>query len=142
MPNSIAAGRDEPALRPRRGVRVVVADDERDAVMTLAQILIDEGYEVREVYRGDAVLGAVREFDPHAVLLDIGMPGMTGYEVARELRALYGGERPLLIAVTGWTKGADEVLGKIVGFQHYVRKPYETATILELLETITPPRTA
>ena len=116
-----------------RPTRVIVADDDKDAVSTLATVLQHEGYEVREVYRGDAVLRLIREFEPHAVLLDIGMPGMSGYEVARTLRERLGPECPLLVAVTGWKKTSERLLGQIVGFDHYVTKPYSTDDLLGLL---------
>ncbi len=127
----VGSGAESPV--PGSKGRVIVADDDRDTVVTLATLLRAEGYEVREVYRGDAVLYIAREFQPDAILLDIGMPGMTGLDVARKMREQYGRGGPLLIAVTGWVKGADRVLGKIAGFDHYVTKPYEAAKILELL---------
>ncbi len=127
------AGPPEDAPASGRSLRIVVADDDKDAVLTLATVLRHEGHEVREVYRGDAVLDLVREFEADAVLLDIGMPGMTGYDVARRLRERLGGDCPLLIAVTAWKKGADKVLGQIAGFDHYVTKPYEMAELLDLL---------
>lgn len=123
----------EPTARARPSVRVIVADDDKDAVLTLATVLRHEGYEVREVYRGDAVLRLIEEFDPHAVLLDIGMPGMSGYEVARTLRERLGPRCPLLIAVTGWKKTSERLLGQIVGFDHYVTKPYSTDGLLAFL---------
>src|SRR5205807_1867872 len=83
----------EGAARGKRKLRILVADDERDQVMTLAAILQDEGHEVREVYRGTEVLRMVRDFDPDIALIDIGMPGMSGYEVARELRQEFGKQR-------------------------------------------------
>jgi DNA-binding response OmpR family regulator len=116
-----------------RRLRILIADDDRDAAAMLAVLLVEEGYEVREVYRGDAVMRFVREFDPDVVLLDIGMPGMSGYEVARTLKEERGSSAPLLIAVTGWSKGADRVLGRIVGFDHYVTKPYDPGMLLGLL---------
>lgn len=118
----------------QRAMRVLVADDDRDAASTLGVLLSMHGHEVREVYRGDAVLRYVREFEPQAVLLDITMPGMSGYDVVRELLALYGAERPLLIAVTASDKGADRILGKLIGFDHYVTKPYRIEELLELLK--------
>ena len=117
----------------RRSARVIVADDDKDAVVTLAMVLRDDGYEVREVYRGDAVLRLIQEFEPHAILLDIGMPGMSGYEVARTLRERLGPACPLLVAVTGWKKASERLLGQIVGFDHYVTKPYSTGDLLALL---------
>jgi CheY-like chemotaxis protein len=121
------------AARTRRRLRLIVADDERDQVTTLAAILQDEGHEVREVYRGSEVLRMVREFDPDIALLDIGMPGMSGYEVARELREAFGKQRPLLIAVTGWKQSSDRILAKLAGFDHHLAKPFESKALLELI---------
>jgi two-component system OmpR family response regulator len=122
--------------RPRRGLRIVVADDDYDTVLTLATVLRYEGHEVREVYRGDAVYHLVREFEPDAVLLDIGMPGLTGLDVARKLREKLGRACPLLVAITAWTKGADRVLGQIAGFHHYLTKPYATEEVLAVLDPL------
>ena len=122
----------EAAARKKRRLRIIVADDERDQVMTLAAILQDEGHEVREVYLGAEVLRMVREFDPDVALIDIGMPGMSGYDVAREVRAEFG-KRPLLIAVTGWKQSSDRILARLAGFDHHVAKPFESKTILELI---------
>ena len=119
----------------RRRLRIVVADDDRDAVVTLATILQHEGHEVREVYRGSEVLQMVRDFDPDAALIDIGMPGMTGYDVAREIRHLFG-KRPTLIAVTGWKKTSDRILAQIAGFDHHLAKPFEAGELLALLADV------
>ena len=113
----------------------MVADDDRDAVVTLATILQHEGHEVREVYRGSEVLQMVRDFDPDAALIDIGMPGMTGYDVAREIRHLFG-KRPTLIAVTGWKKTSDRILAQIAGFDHHLAKPFEADALLALLAQV------
>jgi CheY-like chemotaxis protein len=118
---------------PKRRLRILVADDERDSVSMLAFILQDEGHEVREVYRGAEVLRLAREFNPDAVLLDIGMPGMSGYDVARELRQEYGEKKPLLIAVTGWKQSSDRILAKLAGFDHHLAKPFESEALLKLL---------
>jgi DNA-binding response OmpR family regulator len=130
------------AARSAPGLRVVVADDDRDEALTLSTLLTHDGHLVREVYRGDAVFDEVCLFKPDAVLLDIGMPGMTGYEVARELRRHFRRACPLLIAITGWNKGADRILGQIVGFDHYVTKPYDPLHVLALLKPSTPPTEA
>jgi DNA-binding response OmpR family regulator len=117
----------------RRKLRVLVADDERDQVATLAALLIDEGHEVREVYRGTEVVRLVREFDPDIALIDIGMPGMSGYEVARELRLEFGKARPMLIAITGWKQSSDRILARLAGFDHHMAKPFDPRTLLELI---------
>ena len=125
-----------------RSLRVIVADDDRDGVAMLSWLLRQEGFNVREIYRGDEVVGHVRDFSPDAVLLDIGMPGMTGYDVARKLRSEFGASSPLLIAVTGWDKSADEALGKIAGFAHYVTKPYDPNYVISLLKQLNQGRAA
>jgi CheY-like chemotaxis protein len=120
---------------PRR-LRILVADDERDAVAMLEIILRDEGHEVYSVFDGQDVLEAVRSFQPDVVLLDIGMPKLTGYDVARKLRETHGKELRL-IAVTGWKQGSDRVLAKIAGFNHHIGKPYDPRALIELLAKAT-----
>jgi CheY-like chemotaxis protein len=105
----------------------------------LLELLRDEGHEARGVYTGLDVLDSVRDFAPDAVLLDIGMPHITGYEVARELRARYASARPLLIAVTGRTQPGDRNLAQLAGFDHHVAKPYDPNELLELLKPRLPP---
>ena len=116
-----------------RSLRILIADDDRDAVLTLSTLLQHEGHEVLEVYRGDAVVQLVRRYEPDVVLLDIGMPDLTGYEIARELREQLRQACPLLVAITGWKQENAKALGKMAGFHHYITKPYETEELLDLL---------
>jgi two-component system, chemotaxis family, CheB/CheR fusion protein len=118
-------------------VRVLVADDNADAVWTLSTVLEDEGHKVRSVYSGSDVLPAVRDFKPDVVVLDIKMPGLSGYEVARTIQSRYGSSRPLLIGVSGHYKlGSDQVLARIVGFDHFFAKPYDPQAVLAALPKI------
>ena len=103
---------------------------------TLALLLADEGHDVREVYRGSEVLRMVRDFDPDVALIDIGMPGMTGYDVAREIRQLFGSHRPLLVAITGWKQSSDKILAKLAGFDHHLAKPFDPNALLALIEPL------
>ncbi len=112
---------------------MLVADDDRDQVATLAALLRDEGYDVWTLYRGSEVPHAAHEFDPDVALIDIGLPGMTGYDVARELRQEFGRKRPLLIAITGWKQSSDRILAKLAGFDHHVAKPFDPKELLELI---------
>ena len=73
-----------------RLLRIIVADDNRDAAVSLAMVLRDEGHEVMEVYRGDSVLPLTSTFRPEVLILDIGMPGLTGFEIAHTLRQTLG----------------------------------------------------
>src|SRR5215216_7132011 len=118
--DSVPTAATAPLASGKRRLRILVADDERDQVATLALILLDEGHEVREVFRGSEVLRMVRDFDPDVALIDIGMPGMTGYDVAREIRQVYGNARPLLVAVTGWKQSSDRILARLAGFDHHL----------------------
>ena len=126
-------GGAEHASRAPRMLRVLVADDVPDTVIILLELLRDEGYEVRGVYRGKDVLDAVCDFSPDVVLLDIGMPGMDGYEVARSLRERYGSARPTLFAVTARNQDADRLMSRLAGFDRHITKPYDP---LELMATL------
>jgi CheY-like chemotaxis protein len=120
----------------RSALRVLVVDDDRDEVLTLVALLRDEGHEARGAYRGKEVLDLVRDFDPHAVLLDIGMPDLNGYDAARQIRGRYGSASPLLIAVTGWKQASDRLLAQLAGFDHHVAKPYDPQLLLSLLKPL------
>ncbi len=132
MPEADSSRRHKPA----RALRLLVADDDRDAVLTLSTVLQDEGHQVLEVYRGDAVTQLVRRYRPDAVLLDIGMPGLTGFEIARQLRDELGRDCPMLIAITAWAQSSARELGRMVGFNHYLVKPVATDELLALLEPL------
>src|ERR671926_1536336 len=94
----------------RLPLRIVIADDDRDTATTLAMVLRDEGHEVHTTLRGDEVLDACRLLRPDVVVMDINMPGMSGYAVARELRARHGTLAPLLVAISGvWTQATDRL---------------------------------
>jgi DNA-binding response OmpR family regulator len=127
---------DEPSKTPRQP-RVLVVDDDRDTVLSLMMLLREEGHEVRGVHLGRQVMGAVLDFDPDAVVLDIHLPGSSGWEVARTIRDRRGRERPMLIGISGeYKQGADKILSKILGFDHYLLKPYAPADLLALLEPL------
>ena len=120
----------------RDALRVLVVDDNPDEVLTLVELLRDEGYDARGSHNGKDVLDHVRDFDPHAVLLDIGMPDLNGYEACRLIRSRYGSASPLLVAVTGWKKPSDRMLAELAGFDHHVPKPYDPQLLLSLLKSL------
>ena len=126
----------DPDAAPRRPIRIVVADDDRDTVLSLSALLQEEGFEAIGVYNGREVGAAVRESGADAALVDIGMPGMSGYDVARELRRRYDSCKPLLIAVTAWAKTADKLMARAAGFDHHIGKPYDPNELLRLLGTL------
>jgi two-component system OmpR family response regulator len=121
----------------RHRLRLLIADDDRDTTLMLAALLRDEGHEVHVALRGDEVLDVVRLFRPDAIILDVNMPGMSGYGIAREIRDRYGNLSPMLIAMSGvWTSAADRAAGKELGFDHYLVKPSDPQHLLTLLEPL------
>jgi len=115
-------------------LRILVADDERDTVYTLLQLLRDGGHDTRGVYKGGDVMPLLESFDPDVVLLDIAMPDASGWDVARDIRRRYGERRPLLIAISGlYKQSADHILGTMAGFNYFVAKPYDPAALLRLI---------
>jgi len=136
----LGRARPEPAPAPsaalqasREQVRVLIVDDNHDAADSLALVLDACGHSVRAAYSGPEALAAMPQFRPQWVLLDIGMPGMDGHEVARRLRAMPGGGELKLAAVTGWGQEDDRRLTQQSGFDAHLVKPVEPAALLELL---------
>jgi signal transduction histidine kinase/CheY-like chemotaxis protein len=129
------AGRAE-AFKPR--LRVLVVDDHIDSNEMLAQLLTMNGHDVRRVADGPAAIEAAKTFIPDAVLLDIGMPGMDGYEVARNLRQLPQTRHAVLMAVTGYGSSRDIRQSTQAGIDHHLVKPVEPDRLLALLDSIGP----
>jgi len=128
-----------PMRRAPSVLRIIVADDNHDAAVSLAIVLRDEGHEVLEVYRGDSVLPLAASFRPDVMILDIGMPGLTGFEIAHALRQTLGAACPLLIAVTAWNQPAARELGKASGFSYYFTKPCSSDELLKVLASLPKP---
>ena len=118
-------GSDRPLRRGIRGLalRVLVVDDNRDAAESLGLVLARAGAEVEVVHDGVSALERVETFHPAIVLLDIGMPGMDGYEVARRIRARPALRGVQLVALTGWGQAEDRRRSRDAGFDHHLIKP-------------------
>jgi CheY-like chemotaxis protein len=114
--------------------RILVVDDNRDAVETLAELLALAGNNLRTAYDGVQAVEAAAEFRPDVVLLDIGLPGLTGYEVARKIREQPWGKSMTLVALTGWGQEGDRQRSREAGFDHHLIKPVEPDTLLKLLD--------
>jgi CheY-like chemotaxis protein len=127
-----SAGADE-LSNPGEALRVLVVDDDRDALLTLQVLLRDDGHETRGVTTAAETWTALRDFVPNVILLDIGLPDRNGYDVAREIRSRFG-KHPVLIAVTAWNKPSDKMLAEMAGFDHHLGKPYEPQRLLDLLK--------
>jgi CheY-like chemotaxis protein len=113
--------------------RVLLADDNCDAADTLATLLRIEGHEVTVVHDGQSALDRFDAIQPEVMLLDIGMPGLSGYDVARSVRRGTLGRAVTLIAITGWGQDSDKDRALTAGFNHHLTKPVEPDQLLRLL---------
>jgi len=120
----------------KRRLRVLVADDDHDMVLSLTVLLRDEGHEVLGVHHGGDVVETVGDFAPDVLLLDIGLPQQSGYEIVRTLRERYGSARPVIVAITGRGGPVARRLSEMVGFDQHITKPFEPKELLAALSTL------
>jgi CheY-like chemotaxis protein len=111
--------------------RVLVVDDNLDAAESLSLLLQADGHQTELAHDGLAAVEATRRFAPDIVLLDIGLPGLNGYEAAMQMRS-QGNPRPTLVAVTGWGQQQDRVRAAQAGFDMHLTKPVDPAVIMAL----------
>jgi PAS domain S-box-containing protein len=121
-------------------LRIAVVDDNRDAATSLAMLLELMGNTARIALDGAAALALAEEFRPDVVLLDIGLPGLNGYAVARAIRATEWGRSTLLVAVTGWGQSGDRERATDAGFDHHLVKPVDPHALMTLIATAGAPR--
>lgn len=119
--------------RLQAGLRVMVVDDNEDAAETMTMALALFGCEVRVAHTAQAALDVVTDFAPQVALLDIGLPDMNGYELARRMRATVRGPSMTLIASTGWGQQKDRQLAFDAGFDHHLTKPIDFGHLRLLL---------
>jgi len=119
-----------------RALSIVVADDNTDASDSLAAMLRLQGHQVHTAYDGQQALATLLAVRPQVALLDIGMPGLNGYEVARRLREQPWASGVRLIAVTGWGQEHDKDDALAAGFDAHVTKPVDAETLLATLRTL------
>ncbi len=136
------SGRTAPIAQSATPRRVLVVDDSPDSAESMAAVLRLSGHDVRVALNGSGAIALARQFRPEVALLDIGIPGMTGYEVAVAIRELPGMEALVLIAMTGYGQAQDRMRSREAGFQHHLVKPVEIADVHQVLESLPPVRTA
>ncbi len=132
-----AAG--EPVRPAARRMRVLVVEDNQDSAEMMSFLLRLRGHEVRTAFDGHQALKEALVFKPHAVLCDIGLPGMNGYEVAERLRQQPAFERTPLIALTGYGQEEARRRAQEAGFDHHLVKPVEPDALEALLDSLRPP---
>jgi two-component system, chemotaxis family, CheB/CheR fusion protein len=125
-PVPAAAPTPPQSITPRR---VMIVDDNHDAADSISALLALHGHETHVVYAAKAALNDVVSFRPDVILLDIGLPEMNGYEVARQLRATPGFERTCIIALTGYGHSDDQRQARAAGFTDHLVKPVDFNTL-------------
>ncbi|HYP79487.1 MAG TPA: ATP-binding protein, partial [Steroidobacteraceae bacterium] len=140
LPRAHDAVQPLPSSRPEasaddiRPLRILVADDNLDSAMSWSALIEDAGHQVVTAYDGRAALEAAEQLRPQVALLDIGMPHLDGYEVARRIRASSWGRDALLVAVTGWGQAKDRALAREAGFDEHFTKPLDPAQLTRALQ--------
>ena len=119
--------------------RILVVDDNLDSAESLALLLKIQGHEVRTAHDGLSALDVAADFQPEMVLLDIGMPGMNGYEVARLMRQMPEVQNARLVAQTGWGQEEDRRRAQEAGFDAHLTKPVDLASLQTLLAEMSGP---
>jgi CheY-like chemotaxis protein len=117
-------------------LRILVADDNPDSAASLSLLLSILGYETRATHDGMEAFEAATEFRPDVALLDIGMPRLNGFDLARRLRGETWGRNIVLIAVTGWGQTEDRQKTLEAGFDHHLVKPVDPTALTKLLATV------
>jgi signal transduction histidine kinase/ActR/RegA family two-component response regulator len=120
--------------------RILIADDNRDAAESLATMLRFNGNDVQVAVDGIEAIAIAHQYQPDTALLDIGMPGLSGYEVARRIRQAPWGRRIVLVAVTGWGAADDRQRARDAGFDHHLTKPARIEDIEKVLQEDAPRR--
>jgi PAS domain S-box-containing protein len=126
------------ALVAGAGMKILVVDDNRDAADACATLLELSGHHVQTAYTGRRALELAETFRPHALLLDIGLPDLDGYQLAGKVRAAPWGRGIILIAVTGWGQEEDRRRAFDAGFDHHLTKPIAAETVESLLQSLRP----
>ena len=120
----------------RAALRVLIAEDNRDAMLTLGILVRSEGYIVKLTENGRQALAVAPYFEPDIVLLDLAMPEVSGFDVARELSQRYGEQCPVMIAVSGQQQEEDRRRAASCGFRHFIAKPYSPDALITLLNSV------
>jgi DNA-binding response OmpR family regulator len=118
-----------------RGLRTLVVDDFQDAALVTQMLLEMQGHTCRIAVSGGEALMVATEFDPELVILDLGLPDISGFEVARTLRARWGGKPLYLAAVTGWGDQQTRIRALAAGFDQHVLKPTDTQKLRGIMQS-------
>jgi CheY-like chemotaxis protein len=137
-PEPIAARTATKARTANGGLEVMIIDDNQDVADSCATLLELSGHRVRTAYTAHEGLELAADLQPEVMLLDIGLPDMSGYELATTIRATPWGRETILVAVTGWGQESDRERAFGSGFDHHLTKPISTDALESLLQSLRP----
>ena len=120
----------------RAGRRILVADDDHDSAESLAMLFELMGHDVRAAHNGLAAVDLAEMFRPDLIVLDIGMPGIDGYEVCRRIRQQSWGRSTVIAALTGWSRDEDKDRSEQAGFDHFLVKPVDPKALEDLIAAV------
>lgn len=117
-------------------LRVLVVDDNVDGAKALAMLLGYFDCDVEVAFDGESALAAAEHMEPHVGILDLGLPRIDGFELARRIRRLPWGKRTMLIALSGWGQVEDRIRSREAGFDLHLVKPVDSQALLRILDTV------
>jgi CheY-like chemotaxis protein len=120
----------------RAGRRILVVDDDHDSAESLAMLIQLMGHDVRAAHNGLAAVDLAEAFRPDLIVLDIGMPGLDGYEVCRRIRQRSWGRAAVIAALTGWSRDEDRDRSEQAGFDHFLVKPVDPKALEDLIAAV------
>jgi DNA-binding response OmpR family regulator len=121
---------------PKRRLSIFIADDHPDTLLTLAAVLRDDGHIVHTCADARICVELIQRYEPEVCILDVVMPGVSGWQIAREVRAAHI-RQPVLIAMSGqFTKASDKLLAQAVGFDHFLVKAADPRELLDIIDLI------
>jgi len=141
----IGRRRKVPVRGKRRAVsevpplRILIAEDNRDSADSLKTLLEALRYESHVVYDGETAVRSAATLRPDVIVMDIGLPGISGYEAARQIRAQNLDGRLTIVALTGWGQHADRLRSAEAGIDHHLVKPLDLAALKQILDSLPPP---
>jgi len=113
---------------------ILIVEDNEDSAQSLKLLLEALGYETHVAHDGEGAVDAAVALRPDAILMDIGLPGLSGYEAARRIRAQCADKPMLIVALTGWGQQSDRLRSSEAGFDHHLVKPLDLAVLRRILE--------
>src|SRR5256714_2184007 len=135
-PAKSRARRDARTPEAREPKRVLVVDDNRDSADTITALLLAWGHEARTLYDAESVISGVADFQPDVVVLDIGLPKVNGYDLARQLRQSGNSRHIVLVAFTGYGQDDDRRRVREAGFDHHLLKPLEPEALAKIIDAV------